>query len=121
MKQEEWQEAYESETFKELQRRRTRFIVPCAVGIGVVVSLLFAIQSWFPGIGLATPFGGYLNVDLIYSLLLMPLTLVAGFVYVKYSEKRLTPLEDELNERYGHKADVPAANAKGSEGREDVK
>jgi len=96
---ERWAEAYESEVFKEISRKRFGFVVPVLVLFSAVFLVLWIMQSMFPAVSRYRVYG-YVNVNFVYTMAIFPFVWILGFVFVRYIRKAVYPLERELNRQF---------------------
>lgn len=94
-----WAEAYRSETFKSLSRKRFGFVVPALLAFSAIFLVLWIIQSMFPAVARYRVYG-YVNVNFICTMAIFPIVWILGFVFVRYIRREVYPLERELNRRY---------------------
>jgi len=94
-----WAEAYESEIFKRISRKRFGFVVPVLVLFSAVFFLLWIMQSMFPAISRYRVYG-YVNVNFVGTMAIFPFVWILGFVFVRYIRREVYPLERELNSRF---------------------
>jgi len=94
-----WAEAYDSEVFKRISRKRFGFVVPVLVLFSVVFFLLWIMQSMFPAVSRYQVYG-YVNVNFVYTMAIFPFVWILGFLFVRYIRKVVYPLERELNGRF---------------------
>jgi len=94
-----WAEAYQSEIFKKISRKRFGFVVPALVLFSAVFFLLWIMQSMFPAIARYRVYG-YVNVNFIYTMAIFPFVWIVGFIFVLYIRRVVYPLERELNSRF---------------------
>jgi len=98
----DWEQAYASDTFKALKKKRFSFVIPVISIFTVVFFTLFTIQSYYRSLASTRVFG-YINVAFLYTMLLFPIILIVGFWFTRYMSKNVTPLEEEIIKRYDRK------------------
>jgi len=98
-----WAEAYQSETFKTLSRKRFGFVIPALLSFSALFLVLWIMQSMFPAAARYRVYG-YVNVNFIYTMAIFPIVWILGFVFVRYIRREVYPLERELNRQFerGH-------------------
>jgi uncharacterized membrane protein (DUF485 family) len=94
-----WAEAYESDIFKRISRKRFGFVVPVLVLFSVVFFALWIMQSMFPAVSRHRVYG-YVNVNFVCTMAIFPFVWILGFIFVRYIRKVVYPLERELNSRF---------------------
>jgi len=94
-----WTEAFQSDAFKKLSRKRFRFVVPALLSFSFVFFVLWIIQSMFPAVANHRVYG-YINVNFVYTMAIFPAVWILGYVFVRYVRREVHPLEDELNRRF---------------------
>jgi len=94
-----WAEAYESETFKALSRKRFGFVIPALLAFTAIFLALWIMQSMFPAAARHRVYG-YVNVNFIYTMAIFPIVWSLGFVFVRYIRREVYPLERELNRQF---------------------
>ena len=95
-----WAEAFESDTFKLIVKKRFGFIVPSLVLFSAVFFVLWVIQSSFPRIACYRVYG-WVNVNFIYTMAIFPFVWILGYIFVRYTRREIYPLEDELSRKFG--------------------
>ncbi len=95
-----WTEAYQSELFQRISRKRFGFVLPALLVFSAVFFVLWIIQGIFPAIAAHRVYG-YINLNFVYTMMIFPFVWILGFIFVRYTRKNVYPLEDELNERFG--------------------
>ena len=98
-----WADAYHSELFRSITRKRFGFVIPALLAFSCVFLVLWVIQSMFPAVAAHRVYG-YVNVNFIYTMAIFPVVWILGFVFVRYTRKNVYPLEDELNRRFERRA-----------------
>jgi uncharacterized membrane protein (DUF485 family) len=97
-----WQQAYESDIYKEVVKRRFRFVIPVIVFFSVVFFILFTIQHYFKSFA-STPVFSNINVNFLYSMLLFPVLWIIGLLFLRYVRKYVYPLETEIINTFSKK------------------
>jgi uncharacterized membrane protein (DUF485 family) len=97
---ERWAEAFESDTFKSIVKKRFGFIVPALLLFSGVFFVLWVIQSSFPAVA-RYPVYGWVNINFVYTMAIFPFVWILGYVFVRYIRREVYPLEDELNRKFG--------------------
>lgn len=101
-KQINWDKAYNTETFKEIKKRRFIIVVPMVIVFTILFLVLFTVQNYIPELANAK-LVGYVNFSFLYTMILFPLVWVAGFYYSKYTTTKLHPQEEEIVKEFGRK------------------
>jgi uncharacterized membrane protein (DUF485 family) len=94
-----WSDAYHSELFKKISRKRFGFVVPALIAFSCMFLVLWVIQGMYPAIA-AHPVYGYININFVYTMAIFPVVWILGFIFVRYTRKNVYPLEDELIRRF---------------------
>ncbi len=94
-----WDEAFESDLFKSIVRRRSGFVTSALIVFSAFFFVLWVMQSSFPAISAHRVYG-WINVNFVYTMSIFPVVWVMGFVFVRYTRREVYPLEDELRRRF---------------------
>ncbi|HMK31700.1 MAG TPA: DUF485 domain-containing protein [Terriglobales bacterium] len=94
-----WAEAYESETFKTISRKRFAFVILALLAFSAVFLVLWIVQSMFPALAGHRVYG-YVNVNFVYTMAIFPFVWILGFAFVRYVRRKVYPLERELNRQF---------------------
>ncbi len=97
---EKWEEAFESDTFKSIVKKRFGFIIPSLLVFSLVFFVLWVMQSSFPEIARYRVYG-FINVNFVYTMAIFPVVWIMGYLFVRYIRLKVYPLEDELHRRFG--------------------
>ncbi len=95
-----WAEAYESEVFKQILKKRARFFVPALAFFSALFLVLWVIQASFPAVARYRVYG-FINVNFVYTMAIFPIVWIMGYLFVRYIRREVYPLEDELHRRFG--------------------
>ena len=98
-----WAEAYQSELFKRISRKRFGFVIPALLGFSCMFLVFWVLQSMFPAVAAHRVYG-YINVNFIYTMAIFPVVWILGLVFVRYTRRNVYPLEDQLIQRFGRGA-----------------
>ncbi|MFF0487914.1 DUF485 domain-containing protein [Nocardia sp. NPDC004068] len=94
----EWDEVYASPEFQSLRRRFRVFVFPMTVLFLAWYALYVLLADYAHGF-MSAKVAGNITVGLIFGLLQFVSTFVITALYVRYADRRLDPLADELRER----------------------
>lgn len=94
----EWEEMQRSAEFVELRRRLRGFVFPMTIGF-LAWYLLYVLMATYARGFMSDKVVGNINVGLIFGLLEFLSTFVITAVYVRYADRRLDPLSDQLRRR----------------------
>ena len=97
-----WEEAYASDAFKEVIRRRYSFVIPAIVIFCVLFFILFTIQQFFVEFA-SSMVSGNINVNFLYTMLLFPILWLAGVLFLRYVRKHVYPMENEIINTFSKK------------------
>ena len=95
-----WAEAYQTEVFKQILKKRAAFFVPALIFFSVLFLALWVMQASLPSIARYQVYG-FINVNFLYTMAIFPIVWIMGFLFVQYIRREVYPLEDELNRRFG--------------------
>jgi uncharacterized membrane protein (DUF485 family) len=90
-----WSEAFESDTFKKISRKRFRFVVPALLLFSGAFFALWIMQSSFSEVSSIRIYG-WINMNFVATMAIFPFTWILGYVYVRYIYREVYPLEEEL-------------------------
>lgn len=96
----QWTEAYASDLYRSIARKRSGFVVPVLLLFSAVFLVLWVIQSSIPSLA-RYRVDGFINVNFVYTMLIFPVVWVLGLLFVRYTRREIYPLEDELHRRFG--------------------
>lgn len=94
----EWEEVQQSAEFVELRRRLRRFVFPMTVAF-LAWYLLYVLMASYAAGFMSTKVVGNINIGLIFGLLQFVSTFLITFVYVRYADRKLDPLAEQIRER----------------------
>jgi len=97
-----WDEAYNSELYKRVVRKRFAFVIPGIVAFCLFFFILFTIQQFYKPLA-NTMVSGNLNFNFVYTMLLFPVLWLIGLIFLRYVRKNVYPLEKEVIETFGKK------------------
>jgi|GEM_PF-5591551 len=97
-----WQEAYDSDLYKKVVRRRFGFVIPAIVMFCLLFFILFTLQQFLRVLA-NTMVIGNMNVNFVYTMLLFPVLWLTGLIFLRYVRKNVYPLEEEIINKYGKK------------------
>ena len=95
-----WTEAYKSDVFKAIVRKRSAFVIPALVFFSALFLVLWVIQASYPAIARHRVYG-FINVNFVYTMAIFPIVWIMGYLFVRYIRREVYPLEDELHRRFG--------------------
>ncbi len=93
-----YQDVQDSPDFRELRRRLRRFVFPASIGF-LVWYLAFIMLASYAREFMAIRVLGNINMGLVIGLLQFVSTFALTTIYVRYAERRLDPLAEQLRER----------------------
>ena len=93
-----WVTAADSPEFVELKARLLRFIVPATVGFLGWFLLFIALNAWAPEL-LGAKVVGEMTLVLVLAVGQFVSTFVLTAAYVRYANRRLDPLADQIRGR----------------------
>ncbi|GAA1389884.1 hypothetical protein GCM10009613_29600 [Pseudonocardia kongjuensis] len=93
-----WTAAARSPEFAELRSRQRRFLIPATAGFLSWFFLFIALNAWAPGL-LGTRVLGDLTLVVLLAIGQFASTFAITAAYVRYADRRLDPLADEIRER----------------------
>jgi uncharacterized membrane protein (DUF485 family) len=93
-----YQDVQESPDFRELRSRLRRFVFPASIGF-LVWYLAFILLASYEREFMAIKVLGNINMGLLIGLLQFVSTFAITTIYVRYAERRLDPLAEQLRER----------------------
>lgn len=96
--QAEWEEVQNSAEFVELRRRLRRFIFPMTVAF-LAWYLLYVLLAAYARGFMSEKLFGDINVGLVLGLLQFVSTFLITGLYVRYANRRLDPLSDQIRRR----------------------
>lgn len=95
-----WEEAYKSDVFKQIIKKRAAFFVPALIFFSALFLALWIMQSSLPTLA-SYPVYGFVNVNFVYTMAIFPIVWIMGFLFVRYISREVYPLEDEMHRRFG--------------------
>jgi uncharacterized membrane protein (DUF485 family) len=93
-----WVTAAESPQFAELRVRLLRFVLPATGGFLLWFFLFIGLNAWAPGL-MGTKVLGDLTLVLVLAVAQFVSTFALTAAYVRYADRRLDPLADEIRGR----------------------
>lgn len=109
----DWEAISESPEFQQLRKRLRGFVFPMA-GVFLAWYVLYVVlASYAPGFYSIKLFGN-INVGLVFGLLQFVSTFVITSLYVRFADRKLDPLSNQLRE------EIEGGQVQGSEGA-DIK
>lgn len=93
-----YQDVQDSPDFRELRGRLRRFVFPASIGF-LVWYLAFILLASYEREFMAIKVLGNINMGLLIGLLQFVSTFAITTVYVRYAERRLDPLAEQIRER----------------------
>lgn len=93
-----YQDVQDSPDFRELRSRLRRFVFPASIGF-LVWYLAFIMLASYAREFMAIKVLGNINMGLVIGLLQFVSTFALTTIYVRYAERRLDPLAEQLRER----------------------
>lgn len=97
-----WEEAYDSDLFKEVVKRRYRFVVPGIILFCLLFFLLFTLQQFCGELASSMVFSN-INVNFLYTMILFPALWIIGLWFLRYVRKHVYPLETEIINTFSKK------------------
>jgi len=95
---EEYQQAQDSDEFRELRRRFRSFAVPMTVAF-LAWYLLFVLLSTYASDFMATQVFGNVNLGILLGLGQFVSTFLITTLYVRHASRRNDPIADDMRER----------------------
>ncbi|MFF2551426.1 DUF485 domain-containing protein [Nocardia sp. NPDC058058] len=93
----DWQQIYDSPEFQRLRRRFRLFVFPMTA-LFLAWYALYVLLADYAHDFMATRVAGNINLGLILGLLQFLSTFVITGVYVRYADRRLDPIADEIRD-----------------------
>lgn len=93
-----WDEAAESPQFLELRSRLLRFVVPATIGFLGWIMAFAALNAWAPEL-LSVKVVGDMTLVIVLAVGQFVSTFALTVAYVRYADRRLDPLADEIRDR----------------------
>jgi uncharacterized membrane protein (DUF485 family) len=93
-----YQDVQDSPDFRELRSRLRRFVFPASIGF-LVWYLAFIMLASYAREFMAIKLLGNINMGLVIGLLQFVSTFALTTIYVRYAERRLDPLAEQLRVR----------------------
>jgi uncharacterized membrane protein (DUF485 family) len=93
-----YQDVQESPDFQELRSRLRRFVFPASVGF-LLWYLAYVLMASYAREFMAVKVLGNINVGLLFGLLQFVSTFAITTFYVRYADRRLDPLAEQIRER----------------------
>ncbi|ALE74720.1 membrane protein [Pseudonocardia sp. EC080610-09] len=93
-----WVAAAESPQFEELRGRLLRFVLPATAGFLLWFFVFIGLTAWAPGL-MGTKVVGDLTLVLVLAVAQFVSTFALTAAYVRYANRRLDPLADEIRGR----------------------
>ena len=91
----DWETISASPEFQVLRHRLRRFVFPMT-GIFLAWYLLYVLMASYAPAFMAIKLFGNINVGLVFGLLQFISTFLITFLYVRFADRRLDPLTDQL-------------------------
>jgi uncharacterized membrane protein (DUF485 family) len=91
----DWESVQASPEFQDLRHRLRRFVFP-VTGLFLAWYLLYVLLATYAPAFMAAKIGGNITVGLIFGLLQFVSTFGITIAYVKFADRRLDPLADQL-------------------------
>ncbi len=95
---EEWARTYDSPEFQRLRKRFRRFVFPMTV-LFLAWYALYVLLADYAHEFMSAKVAGNITVGLIFGLLQFVSTFVITWLYVRYADRELDPIADELRAR----------------------
>jgi uncharacterized membrane protein (DUF485 family) len=93
----DWVQVQESAEFVELKRRLRRFVFPMTLAF-LGWYLLYVVLADYAHGFMSTKLVGNITVGLALGLLQFASTFLITFLYVRYADRKLDPLADEIRD-----------------------
>ncbi|SFN06153.1 Uncharacterized membrane protein, DUF485 family [Pseudonocardia ammonioxydans] len=93
-----WATAADSPEFAELRRRLLRFVLPATAGFLVWFFAFIGLTAWAPEL-MSTRVVGDLTLVLVLAVAQFVSTFALTAAYVRYANRRLDPLADDIRGR----------------------
>jgi uncharacterized membrane protein (DUF485 family) len=90
-----YETAEQSEKFQTLKRKHRGFVFPVAVGF-LVWYFAYVLLADYAHEFMSTPVLGNINVGLLFGLAQFVTTFVITMLYVRYANRTLDPIADEI-------------------------
>lgn len=94
----EWEQVQNSAEFVELRRRLRRFVFPMTAAF-LAWYLLYVLMATYARGFMSEKIVGNVNVGLVFGLLQFVSTFLITWAYVRYADRRLDPLAEQLRHR----------------------
>ncbi|MEU6646379.1 DUF485 domain-containing protein [Saccharomonospora sp. NPDC046836] len=94
---ETWAEVHSSADFQRLRKRLRNFVFPMTV-LFLAWYLLYVVLADYAHGFMSTTVVGNINIGLIFGLLQFVSTFVITALYVRYANRKLDPIADQLRE-----------------------
>ncbi|MCU1470851.1 MAG: hypothetical protein JWQ39_2000 [Glaciihabitans sp.] len=91
----DWPQVYDSPEFQRLRRSFRRFVFPMTA-LFLAWYALYVLLADYAHAFMATKVAGNITVGLIFGLLQFVSTFVITGLYVRYADRRLDPIADDL-------------------------
>ncbi|RDI64708.1 DUF485 domain-containing protein [Nocardia pseudobrasiliensis] len=95
---EEWARTYDSPEFQSLRKRFRRFVFPMTV-LFLAWYALYVLLADYAHEFMSAKVAGNITVGLVFGLLQFVSTFVITWLYVRYADRELDPIADELRAR----------------------
>jgi uncharacterized membrane protein (DUF485 family) len=93
-----WIAAADSAEFHELRTRLLRFVLPATAGFMLWFFVFIGLNAWAPGL-MGTKVLGDLTLVLVLAVAQFVSTFALTAAYVRYANRRLDPIADEIRGR----------------------
>jgi uncharacterized membrane protein (DUF485 family) len=94
-----WAEAFDSNTFKRITKKRFVFVIPALLLFSGVFLALWVIQSSFPEVARYRIYGE-VNLNFVFTMAIFPFVWTLGYLFVRYVRREVYPLEDQLHREF---------------------
>ncbi|MDT7581706.1 MAG: hypothetical protein QOK35_2970 [Pseudonocardiales bacterium] len=94
----DWEEIQSSPEFQVLRHRLRTFVFPMT-GLFLAWYLLYVLLATYASSFMAIKLVGNINVGLVFGLLQFVSTFLITFLYVRFADRRLDPLAEQLRGR----------------------
>lgn len=94
----DWDEVQSSAEFTELRRRLRSFVFPMTAAF-LAWYLLYVLMATYARGFMSTKLVGEINVGLVFGLLQFVSTFLITALYVRYANRRLDPLAEQIRAR----------------------